>query len=63
MRDGRTISDADGPLVAKDVYEALMKEAVIDLDAIPYALDAAVRKLRAMRVPLHRWAAFVHMGA
>lgn len=58
----RTMGDEDGPFVAKEVYEAIVREECMDLDTIPYALDEAVRKLRERRVPLHRWAPYIHLG-
>ena len=57
------MNDIDGPFIAGHFYEALLKDEVIQLDAIPYALDYAVQKLRALRVPPYRWAPFVHIGA
>ena len=56
------MNDLDGPLVAKIVYEELMKET-LNTDAVPYALDAAVGKLKAMKLPPARWAPFIHIGA
>jgi CHAT domain-containing protein len=61
--DSRTMSDLDGPEITQSVYEALLQKEVFDLEDIPYALDAAVRKLRDSGVPPHRWATFIHMGA
>lgn len=60
----RTITDRDGPLMARAFYEALMNdtEDVISSDDIPYALDSAVKKLRS-KAPAYRWASFIHMGA
>jgi hypothetical protein len=57
------MDDADGPAVAKKVYEILLNKDTIDLDDIPYALDEAVEMLRQQGVPPARWATFVHMGA
>jgi hypothetical protein len=50
--------------MARWFYEDLLSNAVIDADAVAYAVDAAVEKLRATmpRVPT-RWAPYVHMGA
>jgi CHAT domain-containing protein len=63
LRIFRSISDADGPAVARTFYEALLAEDIIDADAVAYALDEAVSKLRNEGVsPLH-WAAFIHVGA
>jgi hypothetical protein len=57
------MSNKDGPLIADYVYEALFKEAVFDLNVVPYALDDAVRILRDRNVDAERWSVFVHMGA
>jgi hypothetical protein len=59
----RAMDDADGPRVAKWFYETLFSEDMITLDAIPYALDYAIGKLRKNGVPPERWATFIHMGA
>jgi CHAT domain-containing protein len=59
----RTIWDDDGPAVARVFYEALLAEEVLDADAIAYALDAAVSKLRQDGVSPARWASFIHVGA
>lgn len=59
----RSMNDEDGPLLAKTVYNEMMKEEYLDLDVIPYALDAAVRKLQSMGAPPHRWAPYIHIGA
>jgi hypothetical protein len=58
----RLMHDADGPQVARHFYERLLKTDQLDLDDIPYALDAAVCMLREAGVPPSRWALFVHMG-
>jgi hypothetical protein len=59
----RSMADADGPTVATCVYKALFKEAMFDLNSVPYALDDAVRLLREQKVKPERWSVFVHMGA
>jgi hypothetical protein len=59
----RAINDFDGPKVAKWFYEELFSNEMIDVDSVAYALEVAVGKLRNCRVPLDRWAPFVHMGA
>jgi CHAT domain-containing protein len=59
----RSISDADGPAVARAFYEALFAEEIIDADAVAYALDAATTKLRQENVSPLRWASFIHVGA
>lgn len=53
----------DGPKVAKIVYEELMKDEMVDLNVIPYALDKAVQTLRKDGVPPQRRATFVPFGA
>jgi hypothetical protein len=61
-RTCRLMHDADGPVIARSVYDALFKNAYFDLDDIPYALDEAVEALRKSGVPAARWALFMHMG-
>jgi hypothetical protein len=56
------MSDEDGPRLARRVYEVLFEREQLDLDDIPYALDAAVQALRSGGVPARRWALFMHMG-
>jgi hypothetical protein len=62
------MGDADGPDLAQCFYEDLFSNEVIDADAVAYALDAAVEKLRA-KIPRRaarwalRWAPYIHMGA
>ena len=58
------MNDFDGPLVAKTIYEELFRSGAENLDpeTIPYALDSAVRKLRAKGLAASRWAPFVHLG-
>jgi hypothetical protein len=56
------MSDKDGPQLARRVYEVLFERDQLDLDDIPYALDAAVQGLRSAGVPARRWALFMHMG-
>jgi hypothetical protein len=58
----RLMHDADGPQVARHFYERLLETDQLDLDDIPYALDAAVCILREAGVPPSRWAPFIHMG-
>jgi hypothetical protein len=59
----RAMRDEDGPVVAKAFYEKLFEGETITADAIPYALDHAIRKLRESGVPVERWATFIHVGA
>jgi hypothetical protein len=58
------MSDIDGPDMAKWFYEELLSNETIDADAVAYALDVAVGKLRE-KIPLlpKRWAPYIHMGA
>jgi hypothetical protein len=56
------MSDEDGPRLARRFYAVLFEREQIDLDDIPYALDAAVQSLRSAGVPARRWALFMHMG-
>jgi hypothetical protein len=54
--------DADGPTIARCVYEHLFRNEAFQLDRIPYALDYAVQMLRKSGAPAWRWAPFMHMG-
>jgi hypothetical protein len=62
------MGDADGPDLAQWFYEDLFSNEVIDADAVAYALDAAVEKLR-VKIPQRaarwalQWAPYIHMGA
>jgi hypothetical protein len=58
----RMMNDDDGPVIAREFYEALFAREALDLDDIAYALDGAVAKLRDNCVPASRWAAFIHIG-
>jgi hypothetical protein len=35
---------------------------VMNFDVVPYALDAAVQKLRAQGLEPSRWAPYIHIG-
>jgi hypothetical protein len=59
----RVMDDADGPELAQWFYEELMSNESIDADAVAYALDIAVQKLREKALSPDRWAQFIHMGA
>jgi hypothetical protein len=50
--------------MAQWFYGDLLSNEIIDADAVAYALDVAVEKLRAKmpRAPT-RWAPYIHMGA
>ena len=62
--------DEDGPRVARAIYRAVFRNcpedatslAAIDMEAIPRALDEAVREMRAEGLPPRRWAQFIHYG-
>jgi hypothetical protein len=58
------MEDVDGPMIAKVVYEELFKDCsqMLDPDAVPYALDAAVQRLRQVQSAPSRWATYVHLG-
>lgn len=59
----RSISDDDGPLVARAFYQDILARDEIDIDVIAFAIDAAVTKLRHTGAEPKRWAPFVHFGA
>ena len=58
------MGDADGPMVAKRVYEELFRGdgEFLDPDTIPYALDEAMHDLRKQGLHVSRWAPYVHLG-
>jgi hypothetical protein len=60
------MNDLDGPKVTRDVYGSILKARgqtlSLDYNAIPYALDAAIQRLRDEGLPSSRWATYVHMG-
>jgi hypothetical protein len=58
------MDDRDGPTVVDFVYDELLRDypASIGLERIPYALDAATRKLRDEGVHFSRWATYIHIG-
>jgi CHAT domain-containing protein len=59
-----SMGDVDGPIVAQTVYEELFAGdgETLDFDVVPYALDAAVRKLRGQGLEPSRWAPYIHIG-
>lgn len=59
----RKMSDIDGPMMTEWFYEELMKNELIGLDDIPYALDAAVHRLRKQGKSTLQWATYMHVGA
>jgi hypothetical protein len=58
------MEDVDGPVIAASVYRDLFAEDVefLDPDEVPYALDAAVQKLRRDHPQPSRWAPYIHIG-
>jgi CHAT domain-containing protein len=59
-----SMGDVDGPVVANAVYSELFAGdgEILDFDIVPYALDTAVRKLRAQGLEPSRWATYIHIG-
>ena len=64
IETGRSMGDADGPIIAKKLYGELFAgdSEYLDPEAVPYALDSAVQELRAKGLHLSRWAPFIHVG-
>jgi hypothetical protein len=59
----RSISDEDGPKVAKWIYQELFAADTLDADTVAYALDTAISKLRKEpKMTVERWTPFMHMG-
>lgn len=58
----RAMDDIDGPFMAERIYQRIFKDGGLDLMAVPYAVDDAVRELRELGVPASRWATYVHIG-
>jgi hypothetical protein len=54
----------DGPEVSKAICSELFggDSEYLNPNDVPYALDAAVEKLRKHRLPIERWAPYVHIG-
>jgi hypothetical protein len=57
------MNDFDGPFIAERVYNSIFVDGKLDLSAVPYALDTAVRELREAGADPSRWATYVHIGA
>jgi hypothetical protein len=57
------MKDEDGPIIAEAFYHKLLGSDTISTDAIPRALDDAVRALKATGAGPERWATFMHVGA
>ena len=62
--NSRSMEDVDGPMIAKWFYEELSAQDAeyLEPDAIPRALDTAVRKLRESDPNPCRWAPYIHIG-
>jgi hypothetical protein len=56
------MNDIDGPFMAERIYRRIFRDGILDLSAVPYALDDAVQALRNSGVPADRWATYVHFG-
>jgi hypothetical protein len=56
------MNDIDGPFVAEHIYKRVLRDGVLNLDLVPYALDSAIEELRQKGVDASRWATFVHIG-
>jgi hypothetical protein len=58
--------DNEGPKVAESIYSALFNDGddseFLDPDAVPYALDDAVSKMRDSGLDPSLWATYVHIG-
>lgn len=64
QRDKRGGKNDDGQFIATEFYRYLGEKAIegVDLEYVPYALDHAIRSLRAKGVSPARWMPFVHVG-
>jgi hypothetical protein len=56
------MDDVDGPFMAERIYARIFKDGQLDLNAVPLAVDDAIRQLRESGVPASRWATYVHFG-
>jgi hypothetical protein len=56
------MDDIDGPFMAERVYKRIFRNGKLDMGAVPYSVDDAVRELRESGVPASRWATYVHFG-
>ncbi|KAJ7720118.1 CHAT domain-containing protein [Mycena maculata] len=58
-----SMNDEDGPLVAESVYSHLFRDGrQPQASDAAEALQLAVNKLKAQKVPYERWIPFIHMG-
>ena len=56
------ILDKDGPVVARIVYDEMLREGNADYTRGAYALHRAVEHLRLSGAPYMAWLPFIHMG-
>jgi hypothetical protein len=56
------MDDIDGPFMADRIYRRIFHDGQLDLAAVAYAVDDAVRELRESGAPPVRWATYVHFG-
>jgi hypothetical protein len=56
------MNDIDGPFMAERIYRNIIRDGMLDMGAVPHAIDDAVRELRETGVPASRWATYVHVG-
>jgi hypothetical protein len=54
------MNDIDGPFMAERIYKRIFRDGRLDMAAVPYAVNDAVRELRESGVPASRWATYVH---
>ncbi|ETW76798.1 hypothetical protein HETIRDRAFT_174846 [Heterobasidion irregulare TC 32-1] len=60
------MADDDGPVLSQEFYKHMFRHddpTKVDYKDSAVALRSGIKALRKSGVPLHRWAAFVHIGA
>ncbi|ETW79619.1 hypothetical protein HETIRDRAFT_155806 [Heterobasidion irregulare TC 32-1] len=60
------MADDDGPVLSRAFYKYMLRHGdptKVDFKDSAMALRSGIRALRKTNVPVHRWAAFVHIGA
>lgn len=57
-----SIVDEDAPMVAEEVYGAMITAEGLDITKAAEGLQRAVRKMREAGIPPHRWVPFIHIG-
>ena len=60
------MADDDGPVLSRAFYKYMLRHGdptKMDFKDSAMALRSGIRALRKAKVPPHRWAAFVHIGA